>query len=176
MSLLVYGTQIFSFNEAENDVNDFISNTIGLRPEDYWVSGNKGLYIVHLRLCGGKGGFGRAMKQEGERRSRRLQSHRDNSRTSSGRRIRNIRAKKKAAQIRNYIKSLEEKRTGMKSLRDITDPVLLLEELKKDKIVVEQEAYDSVVFGLKRQNKLLEEETYKNRFLNYDFFNSFLPK
>jgi hypothetical protein len=36
--------------------------------KDVWLSGNE----VHLRLCGGKGGLGRAVRQEEERRSGKL--------------------------------------------------------------------------------------------------------
>lgn len=168
MSLLVYGTQTFSFNEAETDVNDFISNTIGFKQEDYWISGNNGLYFVHLRLCGGKGGFGRAMKQEGERRSRRLPFHRDNCRTSSGRRIGTIRAEKKVVQLQNQINELEEKRAEMKVTQKRANEEKELEKLEKAGNEIEQEAYDAVKFAFQNQIKSQTEETNQNS--SFDFF------
>lgn len=165
MSFLVYGTQTFSFNEEETDVNDFISSTIGLKPEDYWISGNNFLYIVHLRLCGGKGGFGRAMKQEGERRSRRLPFHHDNCRTLSGRRIGSIRAKKKVDKLRNQIKELEKKRAEMKAIQKRENAEKELEKLENTEQEAESDVHDAVKFAFQHQQKKQAEDTDQDSLL-----------
>ena len=98
-------------------VADFVASKYLLDPADLWVTGDFPCFQVNLKLRGGKGGFGRAMKQEGERRSRRLPLHKDACRTVSGKRIGSLKAKRRVRELREKIRGLQEKRAEDKANR-----------------------------------------------------------
>jgi hypothetical protein len=98
--------------QSTENVPELLLTRFGIAEKEYWFSGNE----VHLRLCGGKGGFGRAMRQEGERRSRKLPPHKDACRTLSGKRIAALKAKKRIQSLKTQIELMERNRDQVKSM------------------------------------------------------------
>jgi len=127
-----------------------MSSRFGVAKSEFWVSGHIPCLHVHLRLRGGKGGFGRAMRQEGERRSKRLPPHKDACRTLSGKRIGTLKAKRRVQHLREQIKELEKKRSEIKALKRKSNIAHELEEIEQTQHELGRDVNDAVAAGIAR--------------------------
>lgn len=134
--------------EDSNDPSSYVIRQFGLNEIDFFFTGQLPFLHLSLRLRGGKGGFGRAMLQEGQRRSRRLPEHKDSCRTLSGKRIGYIKAKRRVVELRAKIKELEEKKAEEKAIIKRTNKARELENIEKKEIQIGESISNAVKFGI----------------------------
>lgn len=135
-------------DDCPSFITDFIASKYSLDSDELWVSGDFPVFTVNFKLRGGKGGFGRAMKQEGERRSRRLPLHKDSCRTISGKRIGSLKAKHRIRELREKIKQLEQKRAEEKADKRQSSLSKELELIEQKQHDMSQTIRDAVEKGL----------------------------
>ena len=133
----------------ETQICEFIFNNFKLQKLEYFSEFlTPNIIEIRIKCEGGKGGFGRALKQEGERRSRRLPHFKDSCRTLSGKRIGVIKAKRRIAQLKNQIKETEKKvkeQQENKRKSNIEKEHKLLEEKEKEVMKSAQETVQYIV-------------------------------
>lgn len=130
------------------EIESYISEKYDLEEGLFWISGHGVSFDVNLRLFGGKGGFGRAMKQEGERLSKRLPHHKDSCRTITGKRIGSLKARKKIRELRAKIKELEEERAARKKQMQSSQAAKEMELLEKEEHELSTSMEEAVAKGL----------------------------
>jgi hypothetical protein len=131
-----------------DDLPAYLLTHFGISGCDFWLSGNS----VNLRLLGGgKGGFGRAMRQEGERRSRRLPPFKDACRTLSGKRIGLLKAKQKLQRLRERIVEMEQNRTDLQALKTRSNVHHEIEVIEQKQADIAEELRKAVEEGNTRQ-------------------------
>ncbi|KAK8894081.1 hypothetical protein M9Y10_022513 [Tritrichomonas musculus] len=140
-------TYILSQEESLNP-SEYVAKKFGFSKDEFFFSGQSPFLHLSLRLDGGKGGFGRAMLQEGQRRSRRLPEHKDACRTLSGKRIGFIKAKRRVVELRAKIKELEEKKAEEKATIRRTNKVKELENIQNKEIQINESISSAVRFGI----------------------------
>ena len=145
------------FINQDQSITCFAESELGLSHDDYWISGSQSILRINLRLRGGKGGFGRAMRQEGERRSRRLPPNKDSCRTLSGRRIGFLKAKRRVVELKAKIKEMEAKREEMKAIRRRTNAEKEMEEIEKREQAINETIRNAVDYSEKRKLQISEE-------------------
>lgn len=144
-----FGPEISCLNTSEtSEIADFVSEKYNIEKDLFWISGNGVTYDVNLRMLGGKGGFGRAMKQEGERLSKRLPHHKDFCRTITGKKIGVLKAKKKVRELQAKIKELEEQRAEKKRQMKSSQAAKDLEKLESQEHELTSVMQDAVAKGL----------------------------
>ena len=119
-NLFVYtlsGHHVYHDYYLNQSLEDYLAQKLELPLDAFYLTGNLPRITLCLRIQGGHGGFGRAMKQEGERRSRRLPLHKDSCRTLSGQRIGTLKARKRVLELREQIEILEKKRAEAKEIK-----------------------------------------------------------
>lgn len=134
--------------EDSIDPSDYVSKQFGLNKDDFFFSGQAPFLRLSLRLNGGKGGFGRAMLQEGQRRSRRLPERKDACRTLSGKRIGYMLAKRRVVELRAKIKELEEKKAEEKAAVKRTNKQKELENIENKEIQINESISNAVKYGI----------------------------
>ena len=120
------------FNIKNENLNSFIKKTFKLKKKEYIFIKKPFFLELKILLIGGKGGFGRAMKQDGEKRSRKLPPHKDACRTLSGHRIGYLKAKKRIIDLKEKIKIIQEKKELEKEIKNKSN-------LEKEKKLLEEQ-------------------------------------
>jgi hypothetical protein len=136
------------FLVSQADIDSFAFERFGLSDDDFWISGSGFCREINLRLAGGKGGFGRAMRQEGERRSRKLPPHKDACRTLSGKRIGSLKAKRRIAVLRSQIEDFENQRREVLALRHRSNVEKELELIEQRQHDLGQSVQEAVAAGI----------------------------
>ena len=134
MLLKIFEKTVYIENRC--DIYSYISENYKCTKNQFILNNITSDFIeIRFRNLGGKGGFGRALKQEGERRSRKLPHFKDSCRTLSGKRIGTIKAKKRIQQLKKLIKEKEEKvkeKNEMRRRSNAEKETKLLEEREKE--------------------------------------------
>lgn len=162
-------TYVLTGEDSANP-SSYVVRQFGLSESDFFFSGQLPFLRLSLRLLGGKGGFGRAMMQEGQRRSRRLPEHKDACRTLSGKRIGFMKAKRRVVELRAKIKELEEKKAEEKAAIKRTNKQKELENIENKEIQIGESILNAVKYGIENvsENKENEEEPKVNE-IDSDF-------
>ena len=152
MSFRIFN-RVFAISN-EREIHEMVKRVYRISEEHYIVKGSFPTFFVSIKCLGGKGGFGRALKQEGERRSRRLPHFKDSCRTLSGKRIGVLKAKRRIEVLKQKIseKELERKeREEAKKKSNVTKETQILEEkeIKASKAVQE-----SVKFAIQHKAEI----------------------
>ncbi|OHT01438.1 hypothetical protein TRFO_31763 [Tritrichomonas foetus] len=143
---------VLSEDEASNPC-EYVSSKFGLPSNSFFFIGKLPMLHLSLKLRGGKGGFGRAMIQEGERRSKRLPEHKDACRTLSGRRIGHLKAKRRVVELRSKLAQLQKERAEQKEIIRRTNRQRELENIEKKEIEIGDSISKAVHFGLENDTK-----------------------
>jgi hypothetical protein len=136
--------------ESPDDLASSLYARFGVSSSDFWVSGATPHLTIHLRLRGGKGGFGQAMRQEGERRSRRLPPHKDACRTLSGKRIGTLKATRRIRHLREQIKEMQSQRQELKALKQGSNAAHEREAIEERQHELGREVSEAVAVGVAR--------------------------
>lgn len=148
------GEKTFIDNNDERYISEIIRQSYSLEEEHYYLVRVSGDYVINFRLLGGKGAFGRSMKLEGARISKRLPKFKDACKTLNGRRIANLMRRKRILKLKKSINQIESKKKKVKeekSRNNYEKEVELLEKRQSHESDVMNRA---VVKGL----ECLEEE------------------
>ncbi|KAH0797577.1 uncharacterized protein GO595_009680 [Histomonas meleagridis] len=97
------------------------------------------------------------MRQEGERRSRRLPPNKDSCRTLSGRRIGFLKAKRRVVELKAKIKEMEAKREEMKAIRRRTNAQKEMEEIEQREQKISESIREAVEYSQQRMQQMNEE-------------------
>ena len=142
--------------QNESDISAFLEMKFK-STKNYYINYLSSNFVeIRFKSLGGKGGFGRALKQEGERRSRKLPHFKDSCRTLSGKRIGTLKAKKRVQQIKKLIKEREDKakeKLENKRKSNIDKETKLLEEREKE---ATKNVQESIQYAIKNPTKQKE--------------------
>lgn len=158
MKILHIFEQKYLIDDNLANVHEVIKRVYGIDPKDYFISENDFSYRVYFRLRGGKGGFGRSIKQDGERRSRRLPPNKDSCRTLSGKRIGFLKAKRRTIELTEKINQMKKKREEMKAIRKRTNIQKDLEEIEMKQKEMNETIQETINFAEKRKEEMKKEE------------------
>ncbi|EAY21655.1 hypothetical protein TVAG_014220 [Trichomonas vaginalis G3] len=148
----------FSY-DSTRDIGQILLERFSISPNSYYTINNHGIIEIRFRCNGGKGNFGRAIKREGERRSRRLPRFKDSCRTLGGKRIGTLKAKKRIEELKQKIEERENIKNANKELRLKTNKekeIQLLTEREND---TKEMVVKSMEFAF--ENKLPERQSVK---------------
>ena len=147
-SFLSFQGRTYSLSADESaDLGAYISKKFGLSSSDYFFISKLPFVRISLRLRGGKGGFGRAMIQDGERRSKRLPKYKDSCRTLSGHRVGYLKAKRNVVELRKKIKEMEAKRAEAKAILQRTNKQKELDNIEKKEMEIGESISKAVSTG-----------------------------
>jgi hypothetical protein len=109
------------------------------------------------------------MRQEGERRSRRLPPHKDACRTLSGKRIGVLKAKRRVQHLREQIKEMQTERAKLKALKRRTNAAHELAVIEERQHQLGNEVSDAVAAGLARAATVEQKQDGTNGPIDDDF-------
>ena len=160
MTFISYQSKTYQLSQEESaDPLAFVINKFGLSPEQFYLKGGSAFLKVCPRIVGGKGGFGRAMLQEGRRRSRRLPEHKDACLTLSGKRVGQVRAKQRIRELKPKIKELKERLAEQKAVRKRSNKEKEMEKLENQEVEIRDAVYQAVEIGISKLSTNEEQNT-----------------
>ena len=151
-NLFVYtlsGMHVYHDYYSNQPLDEYLAQKLELPIETFYLTGNLPRITLCLRVQGGHAGFGRAMKQEGERRSRRLPLHKDACRTLSGQRIGALKARRRILELREQIAILEKKRAEAKEIKRRSNTKKEQANVEKKEQEIQETVVKAFMFGSK---------------------------
>ena len=105
------------YNVGNQTTGEFVIGRFGISERNYHMVNYGFFQEIIIREIGGKGGFGRAVKEEGKKRSRHLPYSKDACRTLSGQRIGTLKRKSRIINLKAKIEALNQDQKLLKEAK-----------------------------------------------------------
>lgn len=153
--------QIYSIDNPLN-INQFLLQKFNISSNMYDIVQTGEISEIRILSLGGKGGFGRAIKREGERRSRRLPRFKDSCRTLGGKRIGVLKARKRIEELKQKIEEKENLKNLNRELRMKSNKDKELELLQERESDAKESVARSIQFAIEnvpKERPVIKEES-----------------